>query len=116
MRSDCPLPEYDQATGKDIGAFHRDAHRQGPVQITEVIAGPVDNSLASMNVPGIVHRLTHPFGGVQFHDGRYHRGFVAELTARTGTASGSHDEDGIARRATTYLMPPLKLTHESSKS
>src|SRR3546814_4204601 len=93
MRSDCPVTEYDQGKGKDSGAFHRDAHRQGPVQITEVIAGPVDNSLASMNVHGIVHRLTHAFGGVQFHDGRYHRGFVAELKARTGIASGSRSEE-----------------------
>src|SRR3546814_2757915 len=103
MGADCPLPEYDQSTGKDIGAFHRDAHRQGPVQITEVIAGPVDNSLASMTVHGIVHRLTHAFGGVQFHDGRYHRWFVAELKARTGDRKSTslHSSHQCAAR-----MPP----------
>src|SRR3546814_14304923 len=82
---------------------------------SDLIAGPVDNSLASMNVHGIVHRLTHAFGGVQFHDGRYHRGFVAELKARTGIASGSLDQVGIARPAPKFFLHPPELAYGYAK-
>src|SRR5205814_9175554 len=54
MRTDRALPEHDQVAGQNIGALDRDADRHGTVEAAEVILRAVDDSLAAMDIHGVV--------------------------------------------------------------
>ena len=57
VRPDCPLSENDKRPGEYVGAFHRDRYGQGLVCMGQVIARPGDDSLAAVNIHGIVDAM-----------------------------------------------------------
>ena len=77
MRTQHALGKGHQRAGQDIGPFHRDGHRQRHIGAEQVIARPVLDGAAAMDVKGIVHAVAHGFGGGVFEEARNHRRALA---------------------------------------
>ncbi len=81
MAADRPLAEDDQVAGKDVGAFHGDADRQGLVAARHEVSRSHADAAAAQDVHGVVHHQAHAFGQVILDDRRGDRGILAASRA-----------------------------------
>ena len=68
MRAQRALRERDQRPRQDVGAFDRDADRNHLVGRLQIVARPIADGAAAVNIEGVVDGAAHPLRRLVFHE------------------------------------------------
>ena len=110
VAADGTLTEDDEAARQDVRPLDRDRHRHTLVGVRQIIAGPLADRAAAMDVHGIVDGLALALGGLVLEERRDHGRLEPLVEGRGGQAPRRLDGVGIAGDAGEHLLDPLEAS------